>query len=249
MGDGQRLPAFIGTTASSNGNCARTASHDPTSGWRSAPRPSAAVTGSRPSPPPSCFRNLRRESGRGVVGIARVYDRQSHPTNRGVWPAKGGSMRPLSRSFALAFVLGSVTTFILTGVVSTQQAGRQIGDPGGPGTENPNTAYSRNILIGNTLYVAGNTGQVQNTGSIEADVEAEIRNLLESFKGNIEAGGMTMDDLVWVQVFCTDLALYDMFNEIYMSYFSGPLPTRAFIGTSTILGNSHFEIMGTAVSE
>ena len=75
-------------------------------------------------------------------------------------------MRPLSRSFALAFVLGSVTTFILTGVVSTQQAGRQIGDPGGPGTENPNTAYSRNILIGNTLYVAGNTGQVQNTGSI-----------------------------------------------------------------------------------
>ena len=158
-------------------------------------------------------------------------------------------MRPVSRTIGLSFALGVVTTLILSSVVSSQQPGRRVGDPGGPGTDNPNTAYSRNIRIGDTLYVAGNTGRAQNTGSIEADVEAEIRNLLDSFKGNIEAGGMTMDDLVWVQVFCTDLALYDMFNAIYMSYFSGPLPTRAFIGTSTLLGNSHFEIMGTAVSE
>ena len=156
-------------------------------------------------------------------------------------------MRSVSR-FTLAFVLGIGTALFLTGPVSSQPAGRQVIDPGGPGTDNPTTAYSRGVRIGDTLYIAGNTGgPIQNTGSIEADVEAEIRNLLDSFKGNIEAGGMTMSDLVWVQVFCTDLALYGMFNEIYMSYFDGPLPTRAFLGTSTLLGNSHFEIMGTAV--
>jgi len=52
-----------------------------------------------------------------------------------------------------------------------------------------------------------------------------------------------------VQVFCTDLALYDTFNTIYMTYFEGPLPSRAFIGSSVLLGNSHFEIMGTAVQQ
>ncbi len=157
-------------------------------------------------------------------------------------------MQSISR-YGMSFILGLGTALILTGVVSSQPAGRQVIDPGGPGTDNPNRAYSRGVRIGDTLYIAGNTGQVQSTGSIEADVEAEIRDLLDSFKGNIEAGGMTMSDLVWVQVFCTDLALYGMFNEIYMSYFDGPLPGRAFIGTSTLLGNSHFEIMGTAVSE
>ena len=156
-------------------------------------------------------------------------------------------MRPFARSIGFSLVLGIAAALMLTGVVSSQPSRRQVIDPGGLGTDNPNRAFSRGVRIGDTLYVAGNTGQVQNTGSIEADIEAEIRDLLERFKGNIEAGGMTMSDLVWVQVFCTDLALYDMFNEIYMSYFDGPLPGRAFIGTSTLLGNSHFEIMGTAV--
>ena len=158
-------------------------------------------------------------------------------------------MQLVTRSMGLSFVLGIATTLILTGVVNSQQLGRQVFDPGGPGTENPNQAYSRGGRIGSPLYIAGNTGQVESTGSLDADLETEIRSLLDSFQSNIEAGGLTMDDLVWVQVFCTDLALYDMFNEIYRSYFTGPLPSRAFIGTSTLLGNSHFEIMGTAVGE
>ena len=158
-------------------------------------------------------------------------------------------MQFVTRSIGLSFVLGIVITLIVTGVVNSQQPSRQILDPGGSGTENPDRAYSRGVRIGNTLYVAGNTGQVENTGSLDRDLETEIRSLLDDFKSNVEAGGMTMDDLVWVQIFCTDLALYDMFNEIYLSYFSGPLPSRAFIGTSTLLGNSHFEIMGTAVDE
>lgn len=158
-------------------------------------------------------------------------------------------MRLVSRSVGLAFAVGVVVSLAFASLASSQQSGRRIIDPGGPGTDNPNTAYSRGVRIANTLYVAGNTGRAQNTGDLTADLDAEIRSLLDSFKNNIEAGGMTMDDLVWVQVFCTDLALYDAFNEIYRSYFTGPLPSRAFLGTSTLLGNSHFEIMGTAVDE
>ena len=158
-------------------------------------------------------------------------------------------MRLVSRFTGLAFAIGVVVSLLFTGLASSQQSGRRIIDPGGPGTDNPNRAFSRGVRIGNTLYVAGNTGSAQNTGDLSTDLDAEIRDLLDSFKSNVEAGGMTMDDLVWVQVFCTDLALYDTFNAIYRTYFTGPLPGRAFLGTSTLLGNSHFEIMGTAVDE
>lgn len=56
-----------------------------------------------------------------------------------------------------------------------------------------------------------------------------------------------MDDLVWVQIFATDLKDYADFNTVYKTYFKGPLPARAFIGAGSLLGNAHFEVMGMAV--
>lgn len=58
---------------------------------------------------------------------------------------------------------------------------------------------------------------------------------------------MTMDDLVWVQVFCTDLTYFPIFNKVYATYFNGELPARAFLGVDHLLGNAHFEVMGIAV--
>ena len=59
--------------------------------------------------------------------------------------------------------------------------------------------------------------------------------------------GMNMDDLVWVQVFCPDLSLYDEFNAIYRTYFKDHFPVRAFIGSGQLLRGAHFEVMGIAV--
>ena len=56
-----------------------------------------------------------------------------------------------------------------------------------------------------------------------------------------------MDDLVWVQVFCTDLSYFPTFNKVYATYFNGELPARAFLGVDHLLGNAHFEVMGIAV--
>jgi 2-iminobutanoate/2-iminopropanoate deaminase len=56
-----------------------------------------------------------------------------------------------------------------------------------------------------------------------------------------------MDDLVWVQVFCTDLSNYQTFNAIYKTYFHGELPARAFLGVDHLLANAHFEVMGIAI--
>ena len=56
-----------------------------------------------------------------------------------------------------------------------------------------------------------------------------------------------MDDLVQVQVFCSDVGLYDTFNAAYRARFSGEFPARAFIGSGTLLRGCRFEMLGIAV--
>ena len=57
---------------------------------------------------------------------------------------------------------------------------------------------------------------------------------------------MTMDNMVYVQVYCTDLSLYDKFNAAYKAEFKSGFPARAFIGAGSLLRNGHFEMLGIA---
>ena len=107
--------------------------------------------------------------------------------------------------------------------------------------------YSDAVLVGNTMYVGGRTGNDPITGNIPEDIEKEIRFLLNSFKTALANGGMAMDDVVMVQVHCPDLSLYGKFNVIYRTYFSRELPARAFLGSGPLLGGAHFEMLGIAV--
>jgi 2-iminobutanoate/2-iminopropanoate deaminase len=70
---------------------------------------------------------------------------------------------------------------------------------------------------------------------------------MEGVKKTVEEAGLAMDDVVSVQIFCTDLKLYDTFNAVYRSYFHGEFPARAFIGADKLLRNGHYEVMGIAV--
>jgi len=106
--------------------------------------------------------------------------------------------------------------------------------------------FSNGVLAGNTLYLAGVLG-VDADGRIPEDLDKEIRNALERIKAVLAEGGMTMDDLVTVQVFCPDLSLYGKFNDIYRSYFTKEMPARAFIGSGPLLRGAHFEVQGIAV--
>src|SRR5207248_1748449 len=91
-----------------------------------------------------------------------------------------------------------------------------------------NLPFSDAVLVGDTLYLSGRIGIDPQTEYAPADIDQEIRLLLDGLKEVLAAAGMTMDDLVSVQIFCPDLSLFDRFNAAYRSYFSGELPTRAF---------------------
>ena len=67
-------------------------------------------------------------------------------------------------------------------------------------------------------------------------------------KATLVQAGMSMDDLAYVQIACTDLSLYEKFNAAYRSYFTTKdLPAREFIGAASLLRGGHFEIQAIAV--
>lgn len=108
--------------------------------------------------------------------------------------------------------------------------------------------YSDGMLAGNTLYLAGRIGLDPKTGKPPAEVEDEIKLMLDSLKGTLNQAGMSMDDLVYVQIACSDLSLYDKFNAVYKTYFTTKdFPPREFIGAGALLRGGHFELQAIAV--
>jgi 2-iminobutanoate/2-iminopropanoate deaminase len=113
--------------------------------------------------------------------------------------------------------------------------------------KNPQLPFSDAVLNGNTLYLSGAIGLDKN-GKAPAEIDEEIHLLLDHIKATLKEANMTMDDLVYVQIFCTDLTLYDKFNAAYRGYFSTKdLPARAFIGAGSILRGGHFELQAIAI--
>lgn len=107
--------------------------------------------------------------------------------------------------------------------------------------------FSDAVRVGDTLYISGSGGFEPGTTTIPDDPRKEARNLMEHYVRTLALAGMTVDDLVSVTVYCPDLSLYGVFNEVYRSYFKGPLPARAFIGTAPLLLGMRFEMQGIAV--
>jgi len=107
--------------------------------------------------------------------------------------------------------------------------------------------FSEGVLVGNTLYIAGHIGLDAKTNMPPASPEEEARLVMDDIKQTVEAAGLSMDDVVSLQVFCTDLKLYDTFNNVYKTYFHGDYPARAFLGAASLLRGGRYEVLGIAV--
>jgi len=107
--------------------------------------------------------------------------------------------------------------------------------------------FSDAVLVGDTLYLAGRIGLKPGTREVPATAEEEAKLVLDQFKDVLKAAGMTMDDLVSVQVFCSDVKHYDAWNGVYAKYFTGEPPARAFLGSGRLLFDARFEVQAIAV--
>ncbi len=109
--------------------------------------------------------------------------------------------------------------------------------------------YSDAVLVNDTLYISGRVGFDPKTGRPPEKLEDEIKLVLDGVKITLATSGMSMDDLVWVQVYCRDVRLFDRFNKVYRTYFEKDLPARSFIGSGPLLHEGNFQIQAIAVKE
>jgi enamine deaminase RidA (YjgF/YER057c/UK114 family) len=113
---------------------------------------------------------------------------------------------------------------------------------------NDKQPFSDAVLIDErTLYLSGRIGLLPGTTEVPDTIQAEAHLVMQDLKRILELAGMTLEDLVFLQVFSPDVALWGAFNDVYREYFSGPMPPRSFIGSGALLFGAHFELQGIAV--
>ena len=146
----------------------------------------------------------------------------------------------MKRHVILSFLL-----LLLTPAINTYaDDARTYVNPGKPGTEG--LPFSGAVKVGDTMYLSGDIGLTEDM-QVPGDPKDEARLLMESFQATLAGAGYTMDDLVTVTVYCSDVKHYADFNEVYRSYFKESFPARAFVGSGTLLFNARFEMQGIAV--
>ena len=106
--------------------------------------------------------------------------------------------------------------------------------------------FSPGLLVGDTLYVAGQTGNNLKTGQIPEEFEAEVRQTLDNIGLVLKEAGMSFDNVVSVQVYLTDMTLFQRMNAVYTTYFKEPRPTRTTVGIAKLVGTAKIEITVTA---
>ena len=96
-----------------------------------------------------------------------------------------------------------------------------------------------------TLYVSGMGGEDAD-GKIPATFEGEVKQALDNINAVLTEGGMTLANVVSVQVYLTDGALFDRMNTVYKATFGTPKPTRTTVVVAKLVGAGHIEITATA---
>jgi len=108
--------------------------------------------------------------------------------------------------------------------------------------------FSDAVRSGETLYVSGRLGLDPATRKPPEDPADEVRFLLNDVRAVLAAVEMTMNELVMVTIFAPDVAHFATFNAVYVTYFDGPLPARAFIGSGPLLFGCRFEVTAIAMA-
>ncbi|MFB2776643.1 RidA family protein [Shewanella xiamenensis] len=115
-------------------------------------------------------------------------------------------------------------------------------------TENAPAAigtYSQAVKVGNTVYLSGQIPLAPSTMQIVSDdFEAQVVQVFENLTAVCTAAGGTINDIVKLNIFLTDLSHFAKVNEIMSRYFSQPYPARAAIGVKQLPKDAQVEMDG-----
>jgi reactive intermediate/imine deaminase len=115
-------------------------------------------------------------------------------------------------------------------IITTQDAPSAIG------------TYSQAVRVGNTIWVSGQIPLDPATQSlVVGDIEAQVRRVFENLKAIVLAAGASLDEVVKVTIFLTDLDHFALVNRVMAEFFREPYPARAAVGVASLPRNAQVE--------
>lgn len=116
-------------------------------------------------------------------------------------------------------------------IIATDQAPAAIG------------TYSQAVKVGNTVYLSGQIPLDPATMTlVEGDIEASIVRVFDNLQAVAKAAGGSLQDVVKLNVFLTDLGNFAKVNEVMARYFQQPYPARAAIGVAALPKGAQVEM-------
>ena len=108
-------------------------------------------------------------------------------------------------------------------IIATNQAPQAVG------------TYSQAVKVNSTVYLSGQIPLVPATMEVvEGDMRIQISQVFDNLQAVAQAAGGSLEKLVKVNIFLTDLSHFPLVNEVMAEYFSEPYPARAAVGVASL---------------
>ena len=108
--------------------------------------------------------------------------------------------------------------------------------------------YSQAVKVNNTVYLSGQIPLVpESMVLVEGGIEEQIRQVFDNLSAVCEQAGGSLQDIVKLNIYLTDLGHFAKVNEIMAQYFETPYPARAAIGISQLPKDALVEMDGILV--
>jgi reactive intermediate/imine deaminase len=103
--------------------------------------------------------------------------------------------------------------------------------------------YSQAIRVNNTVWLSGQIPLDPATGElVGGPIEDQARRVFENLKAIVSGAGFTLDEVVKVTIFLTDLKQFATVNQVMAEYFKEPYPARATLGVAALPRGAAIEV-------
>jgi len=108
--------------------------------------------------------------------------------------------------------------------------------------------YSQAVKVGDTVYLSGQIPlDPSSMELVGGDIENQIKRVFENLQSVCEASGGSLQDIVKLNIFLTDLDNFAAVNQVMATYFQKPYPARAAIGVAQLPKGAEVEMDGILV--
>jgi reactive intermediate/imine deaminase len=110
--------------------------------------------------------------------------------------------------------------------------------------------YSQAVRCGETVYLSGQIPLDPATMElVVGDIDKQARRVFDNMKAVCEAAGGSLQQVVRVGIYLTDLNNFAAVNAVMAEYFAKPYPARSTIGVSALPRGSQVEVDAILVLE